>query len=129
MSRHPFFRLQLQATLPQRCSEPTEIPVERFGLRWSATMLSGTAVLSTLAPPHVCHIDYEHLVVTPTAVISHILTFFGLQEPSPDWLTQAGSEIKTRPPRWTSLAATEQARLNRVCTVGERHRRRLGGHA
>ena len=125
MSRHPFFRRQLQAELGRRGMAQAEIPLERFALRWSANILNGTGALASLPAANVRHLSYEQLVAAPEAELSRILAFFELTNPSPEWLTQAVAEVRRRPTRWTSLPASERARLERACAVGERRRQQL----
>src|SRR5262249_48248333 len=95
-----------------------DVPLERFGIRWSATILRGTDALKTLPPANVEQVSYEALVAHPEAELLKILEFLGIPEGS-DWARSAASQVERRPDQVARLSSAERRRLERVCSVGE----------
>jgi hypothetical protein len=101
------------------------IPIERFGLRWSATILNGTRRLASLPPEDVSHMSYERLVAEPREQLRRLLTALDLPEPPPGWLNWASAQVEDRPLRWAQLSSEDQGRLSRACEPGARRLRSL----
>jgi hypothetical protein len=112
MSRHVFFRAAL--------ADGGDPPLERFGHRWSATILLGTDRLAALAPADVLHLSLADLVASPRATLERLVEFFELPAPPPDWLDRTAARVTPRPRPSVELPRAERERLERACTLGER---------
>jgi hypothetical protein len=97
-----------------------EIPLERFGRRWSATILHGTRELDRLAPGDVLDMAYEDLIADPRAQLARVVDFFELPDPPAGWYEAATARVL--PPRTETLPAEVDDRLRRACEPGERCR-------
>jgi hypothetical protein len=157
LSRHPFFRMDLirdmlkarigvdpyfdltgtlgntMELLPgshrAETLENVNLPIQRFGIRWSATILRGTTALGTLQPGKVANVCYESLVDQPEAELTKILAFFEIPNASPEWMTHVASRIQRRPDSVEDLPRPELERIERACSVGEARLRLLEAEA
>jgi hypothetical protein len=110
-----------------------DIPLERFGLRWSATIVRGVRALDELPEDDVAHLSYEDLLDRPQRQLARALEFFGLAKPPDGWLDQVVKRIRSRGEEAAGLDWDELERVRRACLVGERCLERLStkrlGHA
>jgi putative sulfotransferase len=121
MRSHLYFRAQV-ADLD---AEPS--PLERFGVRWSATIVAGTTALAALPGQNVKHLAYEQLVADPDGELRSILAFFSIPSPPDGWIAQTARRIERRRVRWPSLPLEERRKLATACAVGERRLREIVG--
>jgi hypothetical protein len=123
MRRHPYFRVQLSDGNAQPSS------LERFGVRWSATILAGTSALATVPRSRVKHLAYEQLVADPYGELRSVLAFFSMPPPPDTWIAETAARIERRRARWPSLPPEERGRLAKACAVGERRLREVVAQA
>jgi hypothetical protein len=101
------------------------IPIERFGVRWSATIINGTRHLMALPADAVAHMSYEALVAEPGEQLRRLIASLELPEPPPGWIEAASSRVRQGPRRLRELTADARARLRAACEPGARRLRNL----
>jgi hypothetical protein len=127
MSRHPYFRVVVTRVCgSRRAAKPsiteclsTVLPIDRYGVFWSATVLRGLGALRTLPAERVLHISFNQLINQPLSTLSSVARFFG-GSPDHPWMGRACAQVKQTPPHMLSAPADVRRALERACQPGMR---------
>ena len=98
----------------------TEIPLPAFGRFWSRLIVRGAAELDALPPDRVLSMRYETVLSDPERELRRFIRFVGPEFEDGRWLEAARGLARKQAPRWTRLAADEQARLAAACEPGRK---------
>jgi sulfotransferase family protein len=93
-----------------------EVPLERFGLHWSSSVLRGLRQLNRVDDARVLDVSYESLVTDPGATVEAIASFAGVA-PIAEWVDWAEGAVRRQPSKWLQLDEPERSRLDSVCRI------------
>ncbi len=116
---------ELSRLLPQtfdaRAFRELRIPLERFGRRWSAEILHGTAELSKQPRGSVRHVALRNVLAEPESTLGDLFGFLDVAQPPPATMAEMLEVLQEpRPARdRVSLSPEESRALSRACEPGE----------
>ena len=96
------------------------IPLDRYGVYWSAVILRGMQALRAVPAERILHVDFKSLTRKPREVLSRICSFIGLDDPETAWLNEVSMFPRQVPARQSQLAKPDRDKLERACLPGLR---------
>jgi putative sulfotransferase len=109
----------LPGTIDLQVLEGYDVPLERFGLHWSALVLRGIRQLDRLSEGRVLPLAYEDLVTDPPGSLNRVAAFLGVDVPD-GWVEWAVSSARRNPSNWARLDEPEKGKLDAACRIANR---------
>jgi putative sulfotransferase len=109
----------LPSTFDVQALKDLEVPIERFGLHWSSSILRGLRQLRTIDPGRLLSISYEELVTEPARVVEEMSAFLGIEAPA-EWISWTAGAARRQPSNWLRLPEPERERLDAACRIANK---------
>jgi putative sulfotransferase len=120
---------ELSRLLPQtfhaRALHDVRIPLDRFGRRWSAEILHGTAQLGALPRGSVHHISLQSFLGQPERSLRRLFEFLEIAQPASPTMAEMLLRARRRTRDPVRLSPAESRALSRACEPGEARMRVL----
>jgi hypothetical protein len=116
---------ELRRLLPdefdKRYYEAFQIPIEKFGLLWSAKIVKGLGVLRTLESHQIMTMHYEHLLIEPEIEIWRMLEFIHPKLAEDGFVHQVSRLVRRdKTLAMQDLDQKNKEKLDRACAMGKR---------
>jgi len=88
-----------------------DVPPAMMGASWNAEEANAVRVLARLPHERVMNLRYESLVANPEAELARLISFIGLDEPTPDYVRQAAGLVRKVESKWPNLPEKQRIDL------------------
>jgi hypothetical protein len=99
--------------------DATDIPIERFGARWSREIVHAHAALRALPVAQFLLLRHERLARDPARELRRLADFLGLERPDA-WVADVAPSVEPVRCEWRDLPPADREALEAACAPGLR---------